>query len=377
MPVFCPFCGAGVSTAALTCAVCGHANPAAKINATLDLGVSPEDFLPEEVLRTFGSSPSGKLPPPQTARSCDACSALLELGAKFCWSCGEAVNHRPRPKLHAPSEKVVAMPRPAPEPAPEPAPAMVFASAPVAEPEPRQAAPRPGRHIALADFEDEIGDDLPPPPRSQDPLDYLDAQLGLKDPGTDPRSAHREPVAEPRGTRRAWAANPRSTHRESAANPRSAHRESGADSRSTHRESTANPRGAHKESGTDSRPAHKESGADSRSAHPEAPPHRRERHLALADEAHVVPPDDADKAGPAPIDPFSVEVPSVAPAWVVPAAGGFALFALGIAVLVHVFAPSAIPGYSAAEVDAKVQMRAVEWLLAGLVAGVVGLLAKR
>jgi hypothetical protein len=67
------------------------------------------------------------------------------------------------------------------------------------------------------------------------------------------------------------------------------------------------------------------------------------------------------------------DTPSVA-VW---GAVGFALIALGIAALVHFFAPSAVAGYSAAEFDLKVQMRAVEWLLAGILVGIVGLLLKR
>jgi hypothetical protein len=294
MPVFCPFCGAGVSMTAPTCAVCGVANPAAKINATLDLGTSPEDFLPEEVLRTLGSAPSDRLPPPQTARSCATCDAKLDLGAKFCWSCGGAVGlklpFRPEPLR----EKVVQMPRPAPAPIPEPEPA------PEPEPEPRET--RPGRHIALADVEDEIAEDLPPPPKHTDPMEYLDAQLGLKACGHDP-------LPPPKTARRPG------------------------------------------------------------------------RHLALADEASDVAPK-RDAVAPAPVrrpvspDPLAPDL-SATPAWAVPVATGFALFALGLAVLVHLFAPNAIPGYSVAELDLKVQMRAVEWLLAGILVALVGLLVKR
>lgn len=313
MPVYCPFCGAGVSTTAPTCAVCGVANPAAKINATLDLGTSPEDFLPDEVLRTLGSAPSDRRPPPLTSQPCAACGAKLDLGAKFCWSCGGAVGLKVRARPGPPRERVVPMARP--EPAPEPAAASEPAStpAPELEPEPRpKPAPvpvlapmsgpeperprRPRRHIALADLDEEVGDDLPPPPRHHDPMDYLDAQLGLKAPGTDPA--------------------------------------------------------------------------------PPKPPAWRGRYLALADEARDAPPDDAGAPAPAPRDPFTPQ-PSAAPAWATPAAMGFALFALGIAVLVHLFAPNAIPGYSAAELDMKVQLRAIEWLLAGVLIALAGLLVKR
>jgi len=43
----------------------------------------------------------------------------------------------------------------------------------------------------------------------------------------------------------------------------------------------------------------------------------------------------------------------------------------------HLFSPRAIPGFSPAEVDVKVQMRSVQWLLAGILAALVGLLARR
>ena len=295
MPVFCPFCGAGVSMTAPTCAVCGVANPAAKINATLDLGASPEDFLPEDILRTFGSAPSDRLPPPQTSRSCATCDAKLDLGAKFCWSCGEAVGLKVHSRAEPPREKVVSMTRPEPKPKPEPKPE------PEPEPEPEEPQ-RPVRLLALADVEDDAGEDLPPPPKHQDPMDYLDAQLGLKACGHDPLP-------------------PLKTAR---------------------------------------RPAPR---------------------LALAEEARdVAPKREADATVPAPQpvsrDPLAPDL-SAAPAWAVPAATGFALFALGLAVLVHLFAPNAIPGYSVAELDLKVQMRAVEWLLAGVLVALVGLLVKR
>lgn len=63
--------------------------------------------------------------------------------------------------------------------------------------------------------------------------------------------------------------------------------------------------------------------------------------------------------------------------WLPPVAAGFAVFALLIALLVHALAPSAVAGYSPAELDLKVQMRAVTWLLAGILVALVGLLAKR
>ena len=267
-PVFCPFCGAGVSLSAPTCAVCGVANPAAQINATLDLGTSPEDFLPEELLRTFGSAPSDRLPPPQIERSCSECDAKLDLGAKFCWSCGEAVGVKPPPRPEPPREKIVPL-------------------------------SRPSRHIALAEVEPEAAADPPPPaPKNHDPMDYLDAQLGLKAPGT-------EPAPEPKPSGR-----------------------------------------------------------------------RPGRHLVLAEEEMEVFLEKADApptVSRAPRAPRS----TTAFAWAVPVAIGFATFALVIALLVHLLAPNAVAGYSPAELDLKVQMRAVEWLLAGVLVALVGMLLKR
>ena len=72
---------------------------------------------------------------------------------------------------------------------------------------------------------------------------------------------------------------------------------------------------------------------------------------------------------PAPADPWFSWAPAVA--------AGFAVFAILMALLVHAFGPSSLPGYSPAEVSLKVQMRAVEWLLAGVVAAAVGIIAKR
>jgi hypothetical protein len=295
-PVFCPFCGAGVSLTAPTCAVCGVANPAAKINATLDLGASPEDFLPEDILRTFGSAPSDRLPPPQTSRSCATCDAKLDLGAKFCWSCGEAVGLKVHARPAPAHEKVVPMvPRPAPEPEPE-------------------EAPRPVRHIALAEVGDDVVEEPPPPRKQSDPLDYLDAQLGLKACGHDPLPPLKLKTSR-RPTRPVAVAE---------------------DVRDEPRETTVAP----------------------------APVSRD--------------PVSRDPVSRDPVsrDPLAPDL-AAAPGWAVPVATGFALFALGLAVLVHLFAPNAIPGYSVAELDLKVQMRAVEWLLAGVLVALVGLLVKR
>jgi hypothetical protein len=83
-----------------------------------------------------------------------------------------------------------------------------------------------------------------------------------------------------------------------------------------------------------------------------------------------------NRTGPIPV----VRTPASAEPWFtwVPAvAAGFAVFAVLMALLVHAFGPSSLPGYSPAEVSLKVQMRAVEWLLAGILAAGVGIIAKR
>jgi hypothetical protein len=93
--------------------------------------------------------------------------------------------------------------------------------------------------------------------------------------------------------------------------------------------------------------------------------------------------DDApfNRTGPIPIvrEPIVREPAAIDPwlAWAPAVAAGFALFAVLMALLVHVFGPSSLPGYSPAEVSLKVQMRAVEWLLAGVVAAGIGMIAKR
>ncbi len=63
--------------------------------------------------------------------------------------------------------------------------------------------------------------------------------------------------------------------------------------------------------------------------------------------------------------------------WVPATAAGFAVFALLVAVLVHLLGPSSLPNHTPAEVDLKIQMRAIEWLLAGILIAVLGLLAKK
>lgn len=82
------------------------------------------------------------------------------------------------------------------------------------------------------------------------------------------------------------------------------------------------------------------------------------------------------RTGPVPI----VRHPEPADSWSgwVPAtAAGFAVFALLVAVLVHLLGPSSLPNHTPAEVDLKIQMRAIEWLLAGILIAMLGLLAKK
>jgi len=86
--------------------------------------------------------------------------------------------------------------------------------------------------------------------------------------------------------------------------------------------------------------------------------------------------DDPDLTGPIVVEPAAARVDD-AWSWVPTAAAVFAIVALLTALLVHVVAPSSLPGYSAAELSLKIQMRAVEWLLAGAVIALVGVLAKR
>jgi len=102
------------------------------------------------------------------------------------------------------------------------------------------------------------------------------------------------------------------------------------------------------------------------------------RDLASEPSFDPIPDDDApfNRTGPVPV----VREPAPADPWLswAPAvAAGFAVFALLMALLVHAFGPSSLPGYSPAEVSLKVQMRAVEWLLAGVVAAAIGIIAKR
>jgi uncharacterized OB-fold protein len=51
--------------------------------------------------------------------------------------------------------------------------------------------------------------------------------------------------------------------------------------------------------------------------------------------------------------------------------------ALVAAVGVHLFSPRIIEGFTPAEVDLKIQLRAAQWLLVGILSALVGLLARR
>lgn len=269
VPVFCPSCGASVTAAMRACAVCGAANPAAKLNATLNRAAAPEGSLSNEARRT------------QAARSCARCGARLGPIARFCQRCGGAVDERIHHRSEPPRENVVPISQPAPAPQPEP---------------PPQEVRRPGRHISLAVVDDELDEYRPQPSKLQD-IDYLDALLGQKAPGSEPPP-------------------------------------------------------------------------------PKPPAWRLGRHLVVAGKAEDMLPEGPGVPVPASRDRLTPR-PSDTDSLAIAGAVGFALVALGMVVLVHLAAPSEIPGYSAAELDLKVQMRAVEWLLAAILAALLGLLLKR
>ncbi len=56
---------------------------------------------------------------------------------------------------------------------------------------------------------------------------------------------------------------------------------------------------------------------------------------------------------------------------------GFAVIALLAALGTQMFGPSEAPGFTRAELDLKLQMRAVEWLLAGILVSLAGLVMSR
>jgi hypothetical protein len=66
-------------------------------------------------------------------------------------------------------ERLTSVPQPPPQHEPAP---------------PRHEPRRPGRHISLAYLDDDYGENLPQPSKLKD-IDYLDAQLGLKAPGSE------------------------------------------------------------------------------------------------------------------------------------------------------------------------------------------------
>jgi hypothetical protein len=236
------------------------------LNGTRGLGVAAEELLPREVLRTFGNTAPFQFMPPHAGRACAKCHGRLGPEAKFCRSCGEAVNGHRRPRSEPLHENVVQMPQP--------------------------------------DL-DEIGE-APHPMLKLYDIDYLDTQLGL-------RAADIEPTLTP-----------------------------------------------------------------------PAPAWRLRRHITPIPRLREVPAEDPDvpasapapAPAPAPRDPRPQQA-SDSTSVAVLAAVVFALIALGIAVLVHYFAPTSIPGYTAAEFGLKVQVRALEWLLGGILVAVVGLLLKR
>jgi hypothetical protein len=65
------------------------------------------------------------------------------------------------------------------------------------------------------------------------------------------------------------------------------------------------------------------------------------------------------------------------PVWVPAAAAGLAAVAFIAAAVVHLLGAPALPGFTPAELDLKVQIRAIEWLMAGMLLALVGLLLKR
>jgi hypothetical protein len=109
---------------------------------------------------------------------------------------------------------------------------------------------------------------------------------------------------------------------------------------------------------------------------PRLPAWRLRRRFVPVQRVRDLPPEAPDAAVPMPREPRPAQ-PSDTSSLVVSGAICLALVVLGIAVLIHLFAPNAVPGYSVAEFDLKVQMRAVEWLLAGILIALVGLLLKR
>jgi hypothetical protein len=226
-----------------------------------------------------------------------------------------------------------------------------FGSEPV-----RPAPHRAARHLTLADLEDEIGDDvppMPPPPAVDEPSDDLSMPSGLKylDFSDEPAlPAPHRPDPE-----FAFAKTAPTTGRAPTPLP----------TLHTVRDPTDY---------IDSQIGLKASSDDDAVEIVREDKMQEIREMRAARERV--------RERPVVVDPRARREPAQQRSdndfgFVVPAAVCFALFSLAVAMLVHAFAPSAVPGYSAPELDLKVQMRAVEWLLAGILFALVGLLVKR
>jgi hypothetical protein len=314
--------------------ICGAGRPAVANEETVDFGTPSEGLGAEDLHRTFESSPTGAFPPPQSGTACATCGATLEIGAKFCWDCGSRVEaRRPEPppvEVAPPPPPVEVVPPPVFEPpapvdvAPQPAAPPIEVAARPAAPQP--AAPQPA--APPPPVLEPVAAPEPPPP----PVHVPDMHV---EPA--PRAISYETLVEP----------------QPAAPP------------------LAPPPAAPAVEETAARPSRVTS------------PHLREVVWGedfdddLDEQTSVEPVTVARERDEAPPrDDASIGLLAGMP-WLAPVAAGFAVFALLIALLVHVFAPNVVSGYSPAELDLKVQMRAVEWLLAGIIVALVGLLAKR
>lgn len=321
-PTICPACGARVSSAAQTCAVCGAAtgNGGAEVETTMPFGTPAGGWRPEpqgvetatgappDASHTFWEAPSGALPPPPSEVACPSCAARLDVGARFCSECG----------THVATEDPVAPP---PAQGPEPPEVVVHGQEPLFD------AP------------------------------FLDEEE--EDPGLEPTEnvlvlpEHEETLREPDPALDPEVVVPAAPETEPASELDRAEEELLREAR---RFAEVGPI-------EDSPPA---------VAAPQLREVERDRDAGEAEpeEEETVVRRDPERAAPP-------SVPYAAPSWVPLVAAGFGLFALAVAMLVHVAAPSAVAGYSPAELDLKVQMRAVEWLLAGILVALVGALLRR
>ena len=251
------------------------------------------------------------------------------LEAKFYRNSGETGAPLLHIRTDQPRENVVTMPQPAP-------------------PEPR----RPLRYITLSDVDDEIGDDLPSLSGPRGPITYLDAEPGPMAPGTGYVETPRPmPVDENVVTMpQAAPAEPRRPMRHITL----------SDLEDEIGDDVPPLSGAHDPTDyLDSQLGLKAPGADH-----------------VVEEPHRVPVQTHRATAPAPRAPV-VPRQSDGPGLAALAAVGVAFFAVGIAISIQLFAPDAIPGYSAAELELTVHLRAVKWLLAGVIFAIVGLLLKR